>query len=107
MSLSGGASKFLNLDKKDRRLGLWLTSVTINSEYANYQGKPEQIKNRAERNKARSEMEKAGKVHKGDGKDVDHIKPLVKGGSNSTSNMRVKSASANRSYARTKNAGMK
>ncbi len=37
------------------------------AEYANYQGKPEQIKNRAERNAARAQLEKAGKVRKGDG----------------------------------------
>lgn len=76
-------------------------------EYANYQGKPEQIKNRSERNQARAAMEKAGKVHKGDGKDVDHKNPLIKGGSNSTSNLQVQSKHANRSYARTKSARMK
>lgn len=74
---------------------------------AKYNSKPEQIKKRAERNKARAAMVKAGKVHKGDGKDVDHKKPLAKGGSNSTSNLRVRSKSANRSFARTKSAGMK
>lgn len=41
-------------------------------EYEEYQGKPEQIRNRSNRNKARRKMEKAGKVRKGDGKDVDH-----------------------------------
>lgn len=76
-------------------------------EYAKYQSKPDQIKKRAERNHARLEMEKAGKVHKGDKKDVDHIKPLVKGGSNDVSNMRVIPRSQNRSFARTKTAGMK
>ena len=76
-------------------------------EYANYQGQPEQIKNRAERNAARAVEVKLGNAHKGDGKDVDHIKPLVKGGSTATSNLRVVSASKNRSYARTKTAGMK
>ncbi len=75
-------------------------------EYENYQGKPEQIKNRAARNAARSTMAKKGLVKKGDGKDVDHIKPLAKGGSNKTG-LRVVSKSANRSFARTKNAGMK
>ena len=45
-------------------------------EYDTYQGKPEQIKNRAKRNAARAELEKQGKVTKGDGKDVDHIKPF-------------------------------
>lgn len=74
---------------------------------AKYNSKPEQIKKRAERNAARREMMKAGKVHKGDGKDVDHKRPLAKGGSNSASNLRVRSKSANRSFARTKNAGMK
>ncbi len=41
-------------------------------EYANYQGKPEQKKRRAQRNKARAAAVKAGRVKKGDGKDVDH-----------------------------------
>lgn len=76
-------------------------------EYKNYQGKPAQIKKRAERNKARAAMEKQGRVHKGDGKDVDHTKPLVKGGSNNPSNWRVRTKSANRSFKRTKDAGMK
>jgi len=76
-------------------------------EYDNYQGKPEQIKNRAERNSARAEMVKSGSAHKGDGKDVSHKKAMVKGGSNDKSNLSVKSKSSNRSYARTKSAGMK
>jgi hypothetical protein len=71
-------------------------------EYDNYQGKPEQIKNRAKRNAARAAMTKAGRVHKGDGKDVDHKRPLSKGGSASTSNLRVKSVHANRAYKRQK-----
>lgn len=69
-------------------------------EYENYQGKPEQIKNRAKRNSARREFEDRGLVRKGDGKDVDHRKPLIKGGSNSSSNLRVLSRSDNRSYKR-------
>jgi hypothetical protein len=76
-------------------------------EYDNYQGKPEQIANRSERNQARREMEKDGRVHKGDGKDVDHKRPMAKGGGNSRSNLRVTSKSDNRSFARTKNARMK
>jgi hypothetical protein len=76
-------------------------------EYANYQGKPEQIKNRAKRNKARAEAMKDGRVKKGDGKDVDHKKPLSKGGSNHKSNTRVVSKSTNRSFPRNKNGGMK
>lgn len=42
-------------------------------EYDQYQGKPAQIKRRAERNAAREKARKAGKVHKGDGKEVDHV----------------------------------
>jgi hypothetical protein len=76
-------------------------------EYDNYQGTPEQRKKNNERKRARYEMEKAGKVHKGDGMDVDHKKPIVKGGTNDKSNLRVVTKSKNRSFPRTKNAGMK
>ena len=69
-------------------------------EYEEYQGKPEQIKKRAKRNAARAELMKDGKVSKGDGKDVDHIKPLSKGGTSAKSNLKVKSASDNRSFSR-------
>lgn len=72
-------------------------------EYANYQGTPEQIKKRSERNKARRLMEKAGKVHKGDGKDVDHKKPIAYGGTNTKTNLRAVSVHTNRSYARNSN----
>ncbi len=81
--------------------------MIINSEYANYQGKPEQIANRAKRNAARSEMEKKGGVSKGDGKDVDHKTPIAKGGGNGSGNLRAVPKSANRSFARTRSAGMK
>ena len=68
-----------------------------------YKSKPDQIAKRVARNKARRKMEAEGLVHKGDGKEVDHIKPLSKGGANVRSNMRVKSASANHSYPRKAN----
>lgn len=45
----------------------------LEKEYRDFHGKPEQIKRRAQRNKARSEAMAAGKVKKGDGKEVDHI----------------------------------
>jgi hypothetical protein len=57
-------------------------------------------KARAQRNKARRMLEAEGVVHKGDGKDVDHKKPLSKGGTTTRKNLTVKPASANRSYAR-------
>lgn len=52
-------------------------------------------------------MMEEGRVSKGDGKDVDHARPLIRGGGNSRSNLRVRSASTNRSFARTRRAGMK
>jgi len=69
-------------------------------EYEMYDGTPAVKKKRAARNKARRELEREGLVHKGDGKDVDHSKPLSKGGSTTRSNLRVKSASNNRSFKR-------
>lgn len=74
-------------------------------EYKNYHASPEQKKKRASRNAARAEMEKAGKVRKGDGKDVDHKNTNPR--DNSKGNLRVTSKSANRSFPRNKNAGKK
>ena len=76
-------------------------------EYKKYQGSDEQKKKRAMRNNARRRMEDEGRVRKGDGKDVEHKKPLAKGGGNGRSNLTVKSKSDNRSFARTKSARMK
>jgi len=53
-------------------------------------------RDRAKRNAARRKAIKKGKVHKGDGKEIDHKKMLSKGGSNSSSNLRVISRSQNR-----------
>ena len=72
-----------------------------------YKAQPDQIKKRVARNKARRMMVKAGKVTKGDGKDVDHIIPLSKGGSNTPGNMRIKSKSANSSFPRNSNGSLK
>ena len=68
-------------------------------EYDRYHASPEQKKNRAARNAARAKMMKAGKVRKGDGMDVAHVKALDKGGSNKTG-LKVESKSANRSFKR-------
>ncbi len=65
-------------------------------EYRDYHSKPEQKKNRAKRNVARRKMvAKLGKSALR-GKDVDHKKPLSKGGSNKMSNLRVTSRKFNR-----------
>ena len=66
-------------------------------EYKDFHGKPEQIAKRAQRVKARRIMEKSGAVSKGDGKDVDHIKPMRSGGTSTKGNLRMRSKSANRS----------
>jgi hypothetical protein len=76
-------------------------------EYSQYQGTEEQKKNRAQRNTARRRAAREGRVKKGDGKDIDHKKPLSKGGSNSKKNTRVTSASANRSFKRNSKGGIK
>jgi len=76
-------------------------------EYALYASRPEQIKARSERTVARRQANAAGTTHKGDGKDIDHIKPLSKGGSNAKSNQRVVSESANRSFSRNADGSMK
>lgn len=76
-------------------------------EYKTQHSSTKAKKQRAARNKARSIMESAGRVTKGDGKDVDHKNPLSKGGSTRKSNLRVVSSSTNRSYKRNKNGGMK
>lgn len=61
-------------------------------EYRDFHGKPEQIKRRAARNKARSLLG----LKKGDGKEVDHKKPLSKGGGNGKKNIRAVSRHTNR-----------
>jgi hypothetical protein len=73
-----------------------------------YNSRPEIVARRVERNAARRQMEKAGKVHKGDGKDVDHKTPLSKGGSGrAKSNLRVVSRSTNTSFRRNADSSLK
>lgn len=65
-----------------------------------YEATPEMRKKRAMNNAARAMLAKEGKVHKGDGKDVDHKKMLKDGGGNTRSNLRVQSAHKNRGWRR-------
>jgi hypothetical protein len=76
-------------------------------EYANYDGTEAVKKKRAQRNKARRMLEREGVVSKGDGKDVDHKKPLSKGGTTTRSNLKAVPASTNRSYKRTAKGAIK
>lgn len=64
-----------------------------------YENTPEQVKRRMARNRARYKMLKEGKVTKGDGMDVAHVKALDKGGKNSDG-LKVQPRSANRSFLR-------
>lgn len=72
---------------------------------AKYNSKPVQKKRRAQRNAARAKMMKAGKVSKGDGKDVAHKNNNT--GNNSASNLAVQTPAKNRSFPRNKKAGRK
>lgn len=77
------------------------------AEYQNYDGTPAVKKKRAQRNKARRMLEREGVVTKGDGLDIDHKKPLSKGGKTTRNNLRAIPASKNRSYARKSDGSIK
>ena len=62
------------------------------AEYKAFQSSPKQRKARSERNKARR---KTG-LKVGDPREVDHKKPISKGGTNSKKNLRVVSRHTNR-----------
>jgi len=87
------------------KLERWQTAAEVSAHrkaQAKYQASPLEKRKRANRNHARRELEKEGKVHKGDGKDVAH-----KDGNaldNSPTNWAVQSRKKNRSYKRTRGA---
>jgi len=74
------------------------TPTQVRRQVKGYNHRPENIKRRVQRDKARRMLEKEGKVKKGDGKDVGHKKPERQGGSNARSNLRVESRSTNRGW---------
>jgi hypothetical protein len=74
-------------------------------EYKVSHSSPEAKKKRAQNNAARRKMEKAGKVSKGDGKDVAHKSNDTS--NNKMSNLKVQSPSKNRSFRRDSKAGRK
>lgn len=65
---------------------------------AKYNKKPSVQKKRVVNNKARREALRDGRVKKGDGKDVHHVRPLDKGGSTKKSNTKVVSKKTNRGW---------
>lgn len=68
---------------------------------------PERKHQRALRNQARRVLLGEGLVHKGDGKAVDHKRPLSKNGTNGRGNLRVRDSHANDSYHRNSDGSMK
>ena len=66
-------------------------------EYQNYQGTPEQIANRSQRNKARREYEKAHGAQPS-AVDVGHKKAIISGGTNTPSNLRAEGVKGNRDW---------
>ena len=69
--------------------------ATKRASQKSYQQKPAQKKAKAVRHQARSAAVKNGSARKGDGKEVDHVKPLRSGGGNK-GNTRVVSRATNR-----------
>lgn len=70
-----------------------------------YDGKPSVVKDRAQRNAARALLKKEGVDVAG--KDVNHKKPLSKGGSNKRSNLEAIEPTKNKSFPRKRNGAMK
>lgn len=74
----------------------------------------DEFANRNARARARYAMDKTGadengngKADKREGKDIDHKKPLSKGGTNGKKNLRVVSSKNNRSFPRNKDGSVK
>ena len=69
--------------------------------------KKNRVKDRAQRNAARSAVKKKVGAAAIKGKDVGHKKAVSKGGSNSLANLFVQNPGANRSFSRTAKGAMK
>jgi 5-methylcytosine-specific restriction endonuclease McrA len=78
----------------DLRTKIFVTMTTEKSRkaYKDFHGKPKQIKLRSMRNQARKKMG----LEVGDPEEVDHVRPLSRGGNNNTNNLRVVSRYKNR-----------
>lgn len=70
------------------------TKLGLKREYEKFQSSAKAKVERASRNSARRAALRSGRVHKGDGKDIDHKNSRPT--DNRASNLRVMSASANR-----------
>ena len=72
------------------------TKAENRKAYKKYHASRKAKKERNMRNQARRRAERAGKVRKGDGKEIDHKRPISKGGTNNPKNLRVVSRKTNR-----------
>lgn len=70
------------------------TAAGVKHEYEKFQSSAKAKAERASRNSARRSALKSGRVHKGDGKEVDHRDSNPK--NNASSNLRVVSRKTNR-----------
>lgn len=70
--------------------------------YRDYQGKPEQIAKRSQRNQARAKLEKRVGAAALQGKDAGHKTPIKSGGTNAASNLKVQSVKSNRGWQKPK-----
>lgn len=70
------------------------TAAGIKHEYEKFQSSAKAKAERASRNSARRSAIKSGRVHKGDGKDIDHKDSNPR--HNASSNLRVVSRKTNR-----------
>lgn len=81
------------------------TPAQIRKQTTGFNKTPEEKRKRALRMKARRVAEKAGKVKKNDGQELNHKKALSRGGSNSANNIEVVAQSKNRAHGLTKGNG--
>ena len=65
-----------------------------------YNAQPEHVATPELQNQARAMLMSEGKVAKGDGLDVHHVKPVRSGGTNTRSNLQVQAEHLNRGWAR-------
>lgn len=91
-----------------KALKRWQTAAEVSAHrraQSKYEKSPEQVQKRENRNEARLTLEKEGKAHKGDGKDVEHRDGNAL--NNSPKNWHLGSRHKNRSYPRDQKAHKK
>jgi 8-oxo-dGTP pyrophosphatase MutT (NUDIX family)/GNAT superfamily N-acetyltransferase len=88
-------NSMVKLQQVEMSLDLLREERDYRREYREYHGKPEQRKQRSMRGKARRKLG----LKKGDPREVDHKKPLSKGGGNGNGNLRAVSRNTNRKKA--------